>query len=454
VSGYDLVIRGADVVLPDGVARVEIAVTDGVIAAVGPSLGDGREELDATGATVLPGAVDPHVHLDDPGRAHWEGIPTGTAALAVGGATTCIDMPLNSSPVVVDADAFRAKADAVEGRAHVDVALWGGLIPGNLGDLEALADCGVVGFKAFLADSGLPEFPRVDDDELFEGLLVAAGLGLPVAVHAESEAITRARTRRARADGRTGAADWGETRPPAAEAQAIAGAIELCRAAGAALHVVHVSTRRGAELVAAARADGVDVSCETCPHYLAFSEEATDRLGTVAKCAPPLRPEPERRALGEALADGLLPILGSDHSPCEPALKAGPAFLDAWGGINGCQVTSAYALTTLGDLPAGLPGIAALLGGNAAERFGLDGKGRLEPGADADLAVVRAVPRPPLARADLRTRHADSPWLGFRSAWTVERVLLRGRTIALAGKAVGPPSGRLVRVGRGRIVRR
>jgi allantoinase len=453
VSAYDLVIRGADVVLPATIARVDVAVEGDLVAAIGGSLGPGRDELDASGCVVLPGAVDPHVHLNDPGRVEWEGIPTGTAALVVGGATTCVEMPLNSSPVVVDAEAFRAKAAAIEGRAHVDVALWGGLVPGNLDELEELAACGVVGFKAFLSDSGLPEFPRIDDDTLLEALLAAAELGLPVAVHAESEAITKARTRRARAAGRTTAADYGGTRPPAAEALAIAAAIELCRAAGASLHIVHVSTRRGAELVAEAFRDGVDVSCETCPHYLAFGEEDAVRLGAVAKCAPPLRAERERIALRAAMDEGLLPMLGSDHSPCPPELKEGRSFLDAWGGISGAQVTTAYAMTELDDLPGGLPALAALLGGTAAGRFGLPGKGGLEPGRDADLAILRRAPQPPLTRAALRSRHTDSPWLGFRSEWAVERVLLRGRTAALHGEPVGPPRGRLLRRS-GRIVRR
>ena len=441
----DLMIRGARVVLGDAVEAVDVAVSDGQICALGDGLEEGREEIDGSGLALLPGSVDAHVHLNDPGRAEWEGIPTGTAALAVGGATTCVDMPLNSSPVVIDAAAFRAKAAVIEGRARVDVALWGGLVPGNLDRLEELAACGVVGFKAFLSDSGLAEFPRADDATLYEGLQVAAGLGLPVAVHAESDEITRARTQAARSAGRTGAADYAATRPPAAEAQAIASAIELARAAGAALHIVHVSTRRGAEIVAEARADGIDVSCETCPHYLAFGEEAIVRLGPAAKCAPPLRAEAERRALGGAVRDGLLPMLVSDHSPSSPELKEGRSFFDAWGGISGCQVTTAYALTAFARSQGGLPGVAGLLARAAAERFGLAGKGAIAVGADADLILVREAPQPPLERSVLRTRHRDTPWLGFRSDWAIERVYLRGRLIAADGATVGPARGRLVR---------
>ena len=303
----DLVLRGC--------APGDIAIAEGRIAAVGPDLPGGREELDAGGLVALPGVVDAHVHLNEPGRADWEGFATGTAALAAGGTTTCIDMPLNAIPPTVDGAGFDAKVAAASGVARVDVALWGGLVPGDVDRLDELAARGVVGFKAFMSASGVPEFPAADDLTLFDGMARAAALGLPVAVHAESDALTSALAARAVAAGEVTVRDYLASRPVVAELEAIARAILLAEETGCALHVVHVSTGRGVALVAAARARGVDVTCETCPHYLVLGADDAERLGAVAKCAPPLRGQRgPRRALGAARrprADRQRPLAGA-----------------------------------------------------------------------------------------------------------------------------------------------
>jgi allantoinase len=273
----------------------------------------------------------------------------------------------------------------------------------------------------------------------------AASLGLPVAVHAESEAITAGLARRARAAGRTAMRDFVASRPAVAELQAIARAIELAHYSGCSLHVVHVSTGRGVALVADARARGVDVSCETCPHYLVLTEEDAEALGNVAKCAPPLRPRPEREALWHALADGTLPMVASDHSPSPWALKRGDDAFAAWGGISGCQ-TMLPLLLSEGHRSGGLELdlIARITSAYVARRFRLPGKGSLEPGADADLVLVDLTASQKLSAGDLHYRHRHSPYLGRTLSATVARTLVHGRTVFAEGRIVGPSAGRLL----------
>ena len=365
----DLLIRGAE--------PADVAIADGLVVAVGRELGlSAAETVDASGLVVLAGAVDAHVHFNDPGRADWEGWPSGSAAAAAGGTTCVIDMPLNAHPPTLDADSFRQKAAAASAASVVDFALWGGLVPGNVDRLAELAAAGVVGFKAFMCPSGIDDFEAADDTTLLEGMREAARLGLPVAVHAESAEITAELAARATGHGWR---DYTASRPVAAELEAIARAIDLAGQTGCSLHVVHVSTGRGVRLVTAARARGVDVTCETCPHYLVLDEDDLEALGAVAKCAPPLRAPADRDDLRAELAAGAVDFVASDHSPAPPTLKQGDAFA-VWGGISGCQSLLALALTE------GIP--HALVSERPAARFRLSGKGRLEPGADADLVLV------------------------------------------------------------------
>jgi allantoinase len=427
-------------------SRLDVGVADGLIAALGPELsGPATEEIDAGGLHLLPGVIDGHVHLNEPGRADWEGFETGTRALAAGGATAAIDMPLNAHPPTVTGAGFDEKRRCLERSALVDIALWGGLIPGGLEAMDELAARGVVGFKAFMCSSGIDDFPGVDDLTLYEGMCRAASLGLPVAVHAESEVITAGLTRRARTEGGVAMSDFLASRPAVAELQAIARAIALAQDSGCALHVVHVSTGRGVALVADARARGVDVSCETCPHYLVLTEEDAERLGNVAKCAPPLRPRQESEALWHALADGTLPMVASDHSPAPWALKAGDDAFAAWGGISGCQTMLALLLSE-GCRTRGLALelIATATSSYVARRFGLRGKGRLEPGADADLVLVDLSVSDQLSGDDLYYRHRHSPFVGRTLSVRVARTLVRGRTVFADGRIVGPPAGRLL----------
>jgi allantoinase len=443
---FDVLIRGATVVGAGAPRRIDVGVLDGLIAALGPELpGPATEEIDAAGLHLFPGVVDAHVHMNEPGRADWEGFETGTRALAAGGATAAIDMPLNAHPPTVTAAAFDQKRLCLERSAIVDMALWGGLVPGGIEAMDELAGRGVVGFKAFMCSSGIDDFPGVDDLTLYEGMCRAASLGLPVAVHAESEAITAGLAQRARAAGRSAMHDFLASRPVVAELQALARAIELAHESGCSLHVVHVSTGRGVALVADARARGVDVSCETCPHYLVLTEEDAEALGNVAKCTPPLRSREEREALWGALAAGTLPMVASDHSPAPWALKGGADAFAAWGGISGCQTMLALLLSEgYGARGLALELIATVTSGYVARRFRLREKGRLEPGADADLALVDLGVSHELSGADLHYRHPHSPFVGRTLSARVARTLVRGRTVFADGRIVGPPDGRLL----------
>jgi allantoinase len=302
-----------------------------------------------------------------------------------------------------------------------------------------------VGFKAFMSHGGLDDFPPADDLTLLEGMTRAAALDLPVLVHAESDGITSELARRARAEGRTGVRDYLASRPVVAEVEAIARAILLAGETGCALHVVHVSTGRGVALVAQARARGIDVTCEVCPHHLVLDEEDAVRLGAIAKCAPPLRPAAETRALWSALAAGDVAIVSSDHSPSPPDLKEGEDAFATWGGIAGAQSSLELLLGDgVRDGRIALPAVAELFAAAAARRFALGGKGVMAPGADADLVLADLDAEYVLRAQDLRSRHPISPYVGRTIRGRVARTVLRGVTVARDGEPVGERRGRLL----------
>jgi len=350
-------------------------------------------------------------------------------------------MPLNASPPTVDVAAFDAKVTAAQRASHVDFGLWGGVVPGNLDQLTPLAERGVVGFKAFMSASGVEDFPACDAVTLYDAMRVIAPLGLPFAVHAESDELTAALAARARAEGRTSMRDYLATRPPVAEAEAIARAIEQAHATGCALHIVHISTGRGVALVAEAQAAGVDVSCEVTAHHLLLDEDDAERLGALAKCAPPLRPRPETAAMWEALSDRRIAFVVSDHSPAPPELKREDDLLASWGGISGVQSTLELLLSD-GRLPLGLAG--EVLAGAAAARLELDGKGTLAVGMDADITLVELGPERSLSAKELRYRHSMSPYVGRTLSARVRHTLLRGAPVLRDGNLVGEPRGRLL----------
>lgn len=423
----------------------DIAIEDGKIVAIGPELPGSREEMDAHGLHVFPGLIDVHLHFNEPGRTEWEGAATGSRALAAGGGTLFFDMPLNSTPCTVNAQAFDLKRTALETSAITDFGLWGGLIPGNVGEMAELADRGVVGFKAFLCDSGLPEFPRADDFTLLEGMREAARLGLPVAVHAESQEITQGLARKIAPEDRGGVRAFLVSRPVVAELEAIQRATLLARETGAKLHIVHVSSGRGVALAADARAHGADVSIETCPHYLFFTEDDVERLGAVAKCAPPLRDKHEQDALWTKLLAGDVDIVASDHSPAPPEMKTGD-FGRAWGGIAGVQSSLAVLIDRgYHCRQLRLERIASLVSAQPARRFRIPSKGSIAIGMDADLVLVDVARAAQLQREHLKQRHALSPYVGCSLRGSVVRTIRRGENIFAVGQIVTQTKGKFVR---------
>lgn len=444
---WDVIIRGGTVVAADGPRRADVAIVDGRIVEVAPETGGTATELiDATGCHVFPGVVDPHVHFNDPGRSDWEGFSSGSLAFAAAGGTLVVDMPLNASPPTLDVASFDAKVAAARGSSRTDFALWGGLVPGNVDRLPELAERGVVGFKAFMSGSGIDDFEAADDATLWQGMQAAAALGLPVLVHAENDAITSALAREAIAAGRTGIRDYLASRPVVAELEAIGRAITLAADAGCPLHIVHVSSGAGVALVAEARSRGVDVTCETCPHYLVLTDDDVERIGAAAKCAPPLRSAAVQAELWQRVLAGEVQFVASDHSPAPASMKRSPSFFAVWGGIAGVQATLGLLLED-GYARRGLPlaDIVRLTSRAAVDRFRLGDRGRIEQGYVADLAIVDLAHAAPLAAADLEDRHKLSPYVGRTLRGRVRRTIVRGRTVFCDGHAVGPAIGRLVR---------
>jgi allantoinase len=450
---YDLCIVNALLADETGVWPGALGIRGGAIAAVFADAPDAAadETIDAAGKLVLPGLVDAHVHFNEPGRAEWEGFACGSSGAAAGGITTVVDMPLNNHPAAVDGPTLAAKRAALEGRSLIDYLLWGGLVTDNVATLSEQDAAGAAAYKAFMSNSGIDDFAAVTDGVLLDGLRHAASVGKLVAVHAESEALTSYLTAQIRRTGRTDRRAWCDSRPPLAEAEAIGRALLLARAAGARLHVVHVSTAAGIDLVNAARAAGQKVSCETCPHYLTLDEEDFVAIGPAAKCAPPLRPRAEVEALWERVLAGNVDLIASDHSPCptEDKHRGDDDIWAAWGGIAGVQLLLPLLLDEgvhRRDMP--LPMLVRLTSTNPARLFGLHPrKGSLRPGADADLAIVDPNEEWTVRAEDLFAQHKHSPYLGRKLRGRVHATLVRGKVVYRDGQIVAPVGyGRLADV--------
>ncbi len=431
-----LVVRARRVVLPGGERAAAVHTEDGVVTAV-TAFDDapaGAVTL-ADDEVLLPGLVDSHVHVNEPGRTEWEGFATATRAAAAGGITTIVDMPLNSVPATTTVGALRVKREAAAGQVAVDVAFWGGAVPGNLAELRRMHEAGVVGFKCFLLDSGVPEFPPLDDGGLRAALAELASFDGLLIAHAEDEAVIDAAPEPAGAS----YAAFLASRPPAAEETAIGRLVTATRDTGARSHVVHLADGDALPLLRAARASGVRITVETCPHYLTFAAEDVPDGDTAYKCCPPIREAAHREALWGALSAGDVDLVVSDHSPCAPELKRLDVgdFGLAWGGIAGLQVALPAVWTGARSRGIGLADVVGWMSAAPARLAGLPEKGAIAVGRDADLVAFAPEERFTVGR--LEHRNPVTPYAGRELTGVVRRTWLRGR------EADGSPLGRLLR---------
>jgi allantoinase len=440
-----LIVRGSRVVLPDGMRPAAIHIRDGQIVEVAghDSRPAGVRELDAGDLVVLPGFVDTHVHINDPGRADWEGFEHATRAAAAGGVTTLVDMPLNSLPSTTTVEAFMAKLRAASGRCYVDVGFWGGVVPGNTAALTPLAAHGVLGFKCFLSPSGVEEFGHVGEQDLREATPVLAKLGVPLLAHAElPERLYDPDPRRDPHDYST----WLDSRPPESELGAIELLIRLARETGATIHVVHLASADALTAILDARRVGVPITVETCPHYLTFAAEEIQRGATAFKCAPPIRERDHRERLWAALAAGHIDLIATDHSPATPELKGLETgdFVQAWGGIASLQMGFNAVWTGASARGLSLERAAEWMATAPARLAGLGSKGAIAAGCDADLVFLDPDAETIIDPHQLHHRHPVTPYAGMRLRGRVQMTLLRGEVIFDGTQLTSPPRGRQI----------
>lgn len=425
------IVRGRRIITPEGIRPATIHIEHGRIARVGgvddPASGD--DIVDAGDLVVMPGLVDTHVHVNEPGRTDWEGFETATRAAAAGGVTTLLDMPLNSIPATTSVAALHEKVRAARGKTWVDVGFIGGVVPNNAAALGDLAREGVRAFKCFLVPSGVPEFHHVTQPDLREAMPTLAELGRPLMVHAELPEVVEAATLEAAAGDPVKYATYLASRPPAAEHEAVALVIELAQVTGARVHIVHVSSAQTARMVSSARARGVRISAETCPHYLWFAAEEVPDGATEYKCAPPIRHADDRDGLWSALSSGALQMIVSDHSPCPPILKRRDVgdFFVAWGGIASLQLGISIVWTAMRERGLPIERLAEWMSAAPALLAGLEGrKGAIAPGCDADLVLFDPDGALEANAGMLLHRHAVTPYLGVTLRGTVEATYVRG----------------------------
>jgi allantoinase len=420
----DLVVRSRRAITAAGESPAAVVVTAGRIVALRPydAEVDAGEDVDLGGTALLPGLVDTHVHVNEPGRTEWEGFATATRAAAAGGVTTIVDMPLNSLPPTVSPEALRTKQEAAEGQIFVDVGFWGGAVPGNSDQLPGLRAAGVFGFKAFLADSGVPEFPPVSPAQLAEA---CRAVDAQFVVHAEDPDHLHAHT------SSRSYAGFLASRPPDAERSAVATAIETARATGARMHILHLSAADSLPLIDAARRAGVRVTAETCPHYLTLDSAAIPDGATEFKCCPPIRDAANADRLWAALAEGLITCVVSDHSPCTPELKklGEGDFAAAWGGIASIQLGLPVMWTAARDRGHTLAEVADWMARRPADLVGLHGKGRIAVGADADLVAFDPSATFVVDPLELHHRNPVTPYAGRTLTGVVGTTWLRGRPV-------------------------
>lgn len=440
----ELCVRSRRVVTPAGIAPATIHILAGKIERVGAwdDVPAGARLDDFGELVVMPGVVDTHVHLNEPGRTEWEGFATATRAAAIGGVTTLVDMPLNSIPPTTTREAFAAKRHAASGQCAVDVGFWGGVVPGNSGELAGMVADGVRGFKAFMVDSGVEEFGWCGERELAEAMPILAGLHVPLLCHAEVAGPLRDV-----AGDPHKYATYLASRPPAAEEEAITLLARLVKSTRARTHVVHHSAASALSIIRDAQAQGLPLSAETCPHYLHFAAEQIPDGATPFKCAPPIREAANRELLWAALADGTLSLVASDHSPCAPQLKQLEQgdFMAAWGGVSGLQLALSIVWTDASRRGHTISDVVRWMCAAPAALAGLTGKkGAIAPGHDADLVAFGDAESQVVEPEHIHHRHKVSAYRGETLRGVVHATYLRGTRVADGGRVVASSLGALL----------
>jgi allantoinase len=441
----ELVIRGRRVVTEHGIEPASVHITRSYISSISiyedvPSTALEVIEADSE-SIVMPGLVDTHVHVNEPGRTDWEGFETATRAAAAGGVTTIVDMPLNSIPATTTLDGFKTKLEAAHDKLHVDVAFWGGVVPGNTAELPKLWDAGVVGFKCFLIHSGVDEFPNVTEQNLRDAMPELARLGAVLIVHAEVpgpvEACCQSVTDGPSRSYRT----FLDSRPREAENEAVALMIRLCRETGCRVHIVHHSSADALSMLRNAKRFGLPITAETCPHYLHFAAEDIPDGATQFKCCPPIRERENREKLWDALKDGTIDFVVSDHSPCPPDMKLREQgdFMNAWGGISSLQLRLPIMWTEASDRGCKIEDLVNWLCRAPAREVGLHKlKGAIKEGYAADIVIWAPDRKFEVEPAMLHHRHKLSPYNGERLRGVVEKTFVRGRMVYDGGDFFGP----------------
>jgi allantoinase len=448
----DLIIRGRRVVTPEGERAAAIHARGGVISAITAfeDIPSGAVIHDAGDSVVMPGIVDTHVHINEPGRTEWEGFSRATRAAAAGGITTLIEMPLNSIPPTTTAAGFREKLAAAAGKLWVDVGFWGGVVPGNAVELRPLWETGVFGFKCFLVPSGVEEFAHVTESDLRTALPDLTTLKAPLLVHAElPEPIAEAAKKISKADPRR-YSTWLASRPRGTENEAVELLIKLAKEFGARIHIVHLCSSDAIPALQKAKSEGQRVTVETCPHYLTFDAEDIADGRTEFKCAPPIREKENREKLWTALDDGTIDFIATDHSPCPPAMKLLDTgdFIRAWGGIAALELSLPAVWTQASSRGYAVPRLAEWLCSGPARLAGLEKrKGTIAVGYDADFVIWNPDAKFSVDPAKLHQRHKITPYAGRELLGSVETTFLRGRKIFDKGEFSPSPLGLIIRRG-------